>query len=201
MLQTQFQLSNETKLPSQLAAQFRYPILSIVIFLRPWFFSLRSPSLLLKWLLWVQLLILPVCLHKHTKSSLDHLWSLSSLCWNSHREPLDWLFSPPLGAQKQSHTSATWLCLYQSFPSNPWGFHCAYRFLFSHLSGKQPSFLPWKDCHEPHNQPRCQASSCGLLLASQVNPSSSGLPGDNQNPDMPPSGVTFQSKYRLTNHY
>ena len=118
MLQTQFQLSNETKLPSQLAAQFRYPILSIVIFLRPWFFSLRSPSLLLKRLLWVQLLILPVCLHKHTKSSLGHLWSLSSLCWNSHREPLDWLFSPPLGAQKQSHTPATWLHLYQLFHSN-----------------------------------------------------------------------------------
>ena len=93
------------------ATRFWCPILSIVIFLRPWFFSLRSPSLLLKWLLWVQLLILPVCLHKHTKSSLDHLWSLSSLCWNSHREPLDWLFSPPLGAQKQSHTSATWLRL------------------------------------------------------------------------------------------
>ena len=162
-----------------------------VIFLRPWFFSLRSPSSLLKRLLWVQLLILPVCLHKHTKSSLDHLWSLSSLCWNSHREPLDWLFSPPRRAQKQSHTSATWLRLYQLFHLNPWGFRCAYRFLFIYLSGKQPSFLPWKDCHELHNQPRYQASSCGLLLASQVNPSSSGLPGDDQNPDMPPSGVTF----------
>ena len=81
---------------------------------------------------------------------------------------------------------------------NPWGFHCACRFLFSHLSGKQPLFLPWKDCHEPHNQPGYQASSRGLLLASQVNPSSSGLPGDNQNPDMPPSGVTFQWKSWLT---
>ena len=141
------------------------------------------------------------CLHKHTKSSLDHLWSLSSLCWNSHREPLDWLLSPPLRAQKQSHTSATWLHLYQLFHLNPWGFHCACRFRSSHLSGKQPSFLPWKDCHEPHNQTRYQASSCGLLLASQVNPSSSGLAGDDQTPDVPPSGVTFQSKYQLTNHH
>ena len=146
----------------QWAAQFWCPILSNVIFLEPQFFSLRSPSSLLKGLLWVQLLILPVRLHKHTKSRLDCLGSLSPLCWNSHREPLDWLLSAPLGAQKQRHTSATWLCLYQLFHSNPWGFHCACRFLFSHLSGRQPSFLPWKDCHEPHNQPRYQASSRGL---------------------------------------
>ena len=78
---------------------------------------------------------------------------------------------------------------------------CLQGSFFSHLSGKQPSFLPWKDCHEPHNHSRYQASSCGLLLALQVNPSSSGLPGDNQNPDMLPSGVTFQSKYRLTHHH
>ena len=69
-------------------------------------------------------------------------------------------FSPPLGAQKQSHTSATWLRLYQLFHSSPWGFHGACRFLFSHLSGKQPSFLLWKDCHELHNQARYQAFSC-----------------------------------------
>ena len=85
------------------AAWFLYPILSIVIFLRPWFFSLRSPSLLLKRLLWVQLLILPVCLHKHTKSSLDRLWSLSSLHWNSLREPLDWLQSAPQGTEAEPH--------------------------------------------------------------------------------------------------
>ena len=68
----------------------------------------------------------------------------------------------------------------------------------SHLSGKQPPFLPWKDCHEPHNQPRCYAFSCGLSLASQVNPSSSSFSGDHQNPDMPPPGVKFQSKSWFT---
>ena len=181
---------------------FQCPILSIVIFLEPRFFSLRSPPLLLKGLHWVQLLILPVHLHKPTKSSLDHLRSLSLPCWNSRREPLDWLLSPSLGSQKQSHTSATWFHLYQLFHSNPWGFRCAYRFLFWHLSGKQPSFLPWKDCHEPHSQPKCQAFSCGLSLISQVNPSSSGLSGDDQNPDVHDiPGVTFQSKSGFTNHH
>ena len=200
ILETQFQLSNENKLSRQLAGPFWCPILSIVIFLEPQFFSLRSPSSLLKGLLWVQLLILLVHLHKPTKSSLDHLRSLSPLRWNSHREPLGWLFSLPLRAQKQSHTSAIWLHLYKLFHSNPWGFRCAYKFLFSHLSGKQPWFLPWKDCHKLHSQPKYQAFSCGLSLALKVNPSSSGLSGDNQNPDMPPSGVTFQSKHRLTNY-
>ena len=29
----------------------------------------------------------------------------------------------------------------------------------SHLSGKPPSFLSWKDCHEPHDQPRYKGFS------------------------------------------
>ena len=53
----------------------------------------------------------------------------------------------------------------------------------------------------PDNQPKYQAFSCGLLLVSQVNPSSSGLSGNDQNPDMPPLGTTFQSKSQLTNHH
>ncbi|KAF6104296.1 hypothetical protein HJG60_011274 [Phyllostomus discolor] len=69
---------------------------------------------------------------------------------------------------------------------------------FGHLSGKQPSFLPWKDYREPHNQPNYQAFSRGRTLASQVNLSSSGLSRDEQNPHMPPSGVTFQAKSWLT---
>ena len=138
---TNLVLTSKWKQTFKTAALFRCPILSIVILLESQFFSLRSPSLLLKGLHWVRLLILPVCLHKHTKSSLDHLWSLSPRCWNSQRKFLDWLFSSPLGAQKQSHTFFIWLHLYQ-FHSSPWVFHCACRFLFSHLSGKQPSFLP-----------------------------------------------------------
>ena len=134
---------------------------------------------------------LPVCLHKHTKNSLDPLWSLSPLCWNLHKKPLDWLFSPLFRTQKLSHTPAIWLHLYQLFPSSLWGFHCSCSFLFSHLFRKAtfgPSLerLPWN------------TESRGLLLSSQVNPTSSGLSGDIQNPDMPPSTVTFQSKSCLT---
>ena len=201
ILQTQFQLSNENKLSKQWAAQFWCPILSNVIFLEPQFFSLRSPSSLLKGLLWVQLLILPVRLHKHARSSLDHLWSMGLLCWNSHREPLGWHFSPPLGTQKESHISAIWRRLYQLFHSGPWGFHCAYRFLFSHFLGKQPSFLPWKDCHEPHNQPRYQAFSHGLSLALQVNPSSSGLSRYDQHPEHASFRCDIPVKISFTNHH
>ena len=104
----------------------------------------------------------------------------------------------PFRAQKLIYTSAIWLHLYQFFHSNLWAFDCSCRFLFSHLSGKQLSFFPWKECQKPHNWPRYQTFSRELLVALQVNPSSSGHSGDIQNPDMPLSGVTFHSKSWLT---
>ena len=68
----------------------------------------------------------------------------------------------------------------------------------SHLSRKQPSFLPWKGCHKSHNKLFTRLFSSGLSLALKVNPSSSRLPGNNQSPSMLSSGITFQSKSWLT---
>lgn len=106
-------LLNKNKFSRQLAALFLCSIFtSTVIFLEPQFFFLRSPSLLLtKGLLWVLLLILTVHLHKHIKSSLDHLWSLSLLCWDSQGNfQIDFSVRPSGHRSRATHPPSSFAC-------------------------------------------------------------------------------------------
>ena len=100
-----------------------------------------------------------VCINA-PRAALDHISYLSLLCWNSHKKPLNRLFSLPFRAQELSQTLPSGLS--ESSASLK-----SLRFplclgSFSHRSGKQPSFLPRKDHHEPHNQPRYRAFSKGF---------------------------------------
>ncbi|KAF6088418.1 hypothetical protein HJG60_008243 [Phyllostomus discolor] len=102
--------------------------------------------------------------------------------------------STPLGEQKPSHTSAIWLCLYQSVVSlKSLRLPLCYRFLLAIFQESNLRSFPGKTAMN-HTTNQSTRLFHGLTLASQVNPSSSGLSGDDQNPYMPPSGMTFQSK-------
>ena len=135
-------------------------------------------------------LIWPVCI-KTTRATIDQMWFLSMFCWNSHKEHLDWLFSPPFRAQKLRHTSVICPHLYQLLLLSPWGFHCVLRYLLAIFQENYLCSFPGKTAmnHTTH-----QGFSHGLLLASEVNPNSSRLSGNRQSPNMPPSSMKFQSK-------
>ena len=121
--------------------------------------SLPKITLILAKRLYMSLVsVWPGYLHKPNKNSN---WScrLFQICFAGIlQETFRLSFSQPLRAQKPSHTAAIWPCL--KYPlvwvdsSSSWGPQNVLGFLPCHLSGKQPSFLTWKDGQEPRDQAR-----------------------------------------------
>ena len=127
----------------------------------PWImvFLLQITSIASKGTALIPVLILSVHLHNHNRSNnWSHMIFKSTLLELTQGTFRLTLQSTSQGTGAKPHMCHLALTITPASLKSL-GFPLCLKSPPSHLSGKPPSFLSWKDCHEPHDQPRYQGFS------------------------------------------